>query len=137
MLTFIERLREKPKHTRVQVSFVAAVSVTALVALVWGATLPLRLSGLTSVASETSDVQQEETGSFFSSTRANMAQLISAFGGGAEEQGDEVPVETSASGTYRVGAPAEAAPYDGTGLDQRSAAQPVSARQVQIATSTD
>lgn len=137
MLTLIERLRGKPKAVRVQVSFAAAAVLTALVALVWGATLPLRLGGLASVTSPASEAPVEESASFFSAARANMAQLIGAFGGETAEPTEESSTETGVSGTYQTGAPADAAPYQGAGLDRRSVALPVSAREVRIATSTD
>lgn len=46
MLNWLERQRQKPKAVRVRVAFLIAIVGTALVALVWMLTLPVRLGSL-------------------------------------------------------------------------------------------
>ncbi len=134
-------MRERPKDVRVHVSFLAASAFTGLVALVWGVTLPARLDVMPSLATEQVTESQEGLGTFFSDSRASLGQVIGAMG---TEENASAPQQGSISetGSYMVGAPQEEADapsafetYYGTGA-QGSAAQPVTTREVRIATST-
>jgi hypothetical protein len=56
----LEQLRQKPKHVRVQYAFWTALSVTALIFLLWG------WSTLSRLAPQTPEVGTEVESSFFS-----------------------------------------------------------------------
>lgn len=123
-LSLIERLREKPKHVRTQVSFLTALSVTGVIALLWGVTLPMRLdtSGETVARDDSRSI-----GSFFSDTKSQLGQVIGA---------GVVDGSVSETGTYQVGTPEDAPrpSYQRT-IPEGSAATPVR-REVQIATTS-
>ncbi len=103
--SLVEKLRDKPKETRVQVSFLSALCVTGLVGLLWGLTLPMRLG----------ELPQDDTGeqarsasnlhSFFENTKNSLAQLISGTSEAVPEIPDTDTAGTPPSGAYRVGAP--------------------------------
>lgn len=126
----IERLKQRPRHARVQVAFVAAVCTTGLIATLWGAALPARIAAL-------SGEEPTRNGwgitSLFESARGTAAQLI-----GALPSDDAPPPRETESGTYRAGAPEDAtAPgFRYTPGRDDSAVVPAPRRQVQIATTT-
>lgn len=126
---FVERLRQKPKAVRVELAFVAALATTGVVGLLWGATLPFRLDTLPAQDEQELAEDSRSLGSFFSSARANMAQLIGAEGEPVEEESTG-----SVSGTYRPGAPAEYRPESRTSAEP--AAVPIDRREVLIGTTT-
>lgn len=128
----IERLQQKPRHTRVHLSLIGAIVTTGMIATLWGVALPTRIAAI-------SGEEQARTGwgvvSLFESARGNVAQLIGALQGGAE---DAPPPRETESGTYRAGAPADATSSDFRYAPGRDApaAVPTERRQVQIATTT-
>ncbi len=129
MKQIIEQLREKPKTVRVQVAFLTALSVTAVIGLTWSTTLPARFEGMPAAGADVVAATTEPNG-FFANARANLGQVISAFRG--EE---EVPDRNTApSGAYTTDVPARdmnvfAAP--------KTVVEPVSRREVLIATTTN
>ncbi len=132
----IERLREKPKDVRMQVAFMAALGVTGLVALGWGATLPLRLDALPTDGDKNvvfAPREERSLGSTFAGARDNLGQLIGALRSGEKPE----PEGLSPSGAYTTEAPEEAkrAPYS-MRRGSEAGVEPVGRRQVLIATST-
>lgn len=126
----VDRLREKPKTVRVQIAFVTALSVTAVIGLAWGTTLPMRLD---TAPQDSGAVVKSETsfGVMFAGARANVAQLI----GAVTTEGDAP--EESTSGAYTVGAPeGAAAPSEYQIQKDESVVEPVSRREVLIGTTT-
>ncbi len=73
MLQKIESLRKKPKHIRNRYAFGVAASITLIVALVWGVSLPSRFSEQSSVATKKSAEQTTA----FTDELSEMAALIS------------------------------------------------------------
>jgi len=136
-LTLIERLRKKPKHVRVQVSFLAALSFTGMIALIWGATLPMRALQFTPEG----EVAVRERGdsplaAFFSDTQANLAQLIGVTT--VEVETTSADSGVSASGAYQAGVPEDVvypSAYE-RALNAAPAAAPVDRREVRVGTTT-
>lgn len=139
LLSLIERLREKPKEMRVQVSFLAALGITGVIGLLWGVTLPTRLKGL----SPSDEVAQTESGndlgSFFANTRNNLGQLIGATDGETSDDSETNAIDNAPkSDAYRAGVP-EVEPrgyYDDPLEEQKPVVMPVSRREVRIGTTT-
>lgn len=131
----IERLREKPKEVRVQVSFLAALCVTGVIGLLWGVTLPMRLSGLPKPTEALKTAEESEVNSFFADTKNNLSQII-----GAAQNPREEPEESATPGSdaYRVGAPpAETSGYNDSPFPPSiPAVMPVDRREVRIGTTT-
>ena len=137
--SIIERLREKPKEMRVQVSFLSALCVTGVVGLLWGVTLPTRLQGLP----QGNQMAETEGGNgisaFFGDATSNLGQLIGATGE-AQTAGAESEVSTPpSSDAYRVGAPTTepAGYYDDPLKTKEPVVTPVNRREVRIGTTTD
>ena len=137
--SIIERLREKPKEMRVQVSFLSALCVTGVVGLLWGVTLPTRLQGLP----QGNQMAETEGGNgisaFFGDAKSNLGQLIGATGE-AQITGAEGEVSTPpSSDAYRAGAPVDAPTgyYDSPFQESQPAVTPVNRREVRIGTTTD
>ena len=125
----LERLREKPKEVRVQISFLSALGVTGVVGLLWVVTLPARLQGLPESGKAAAD------GSFYAEAKNNLSQII----GAAQERPEEMQdVPASASGAYREGAPpAETSGYnDFLFAPETPGVAPIDRREVLIATTT-
>lgn len=137
--SIIERLREKPKEVRVQVSFLSALCVTGVIGLLWGVTLPLRLNGLPH-GDETAQAQSEnDLNAFFASTKNNLGQLIGAAGGGAPDDAPEERIDNAPkSDAYRAGAPSvePAGYYDNPFETKKPVVTPVDRREVRIGTTT-
>ena len=144
--SLFERLREKPKEVRVQVSFLAALCVTGVVGLLWGVTLPTRLQGFpgSDQSKGTGEQAQSEQnlGSFFTRTRDNIAQIVGGITG-------ESATDTSAtsgdvgntppqSDAYRVGAPPSEPPgYNDSPIEEpQPVVAPIDRREVRIGTTT-
>ena len=137
--SIIERLREKPKEMRVQVSFLSALCVTGVVGLLWGITLPTRLQGLP----QGNQMAETEGGNgisaFFGDATSNLGQLIGATGE-AQTAGAESEVSTlPSSDAYRAGAPVDAPTgyYDSPFQEPQPVVAPVDRREVRIGTTTD
>lgn len=132
-------MRERPKDVRVHVSFLAATAFTGLIALVWGVTLPSRFDVSPDLAAEEIAESQEGLDSFFSDSRTSLGQVIGAMN--EDEQPAPAAGSISETGSYMVGAPQETntpsafETYYGTGA-QGTSVQPVTTREVRIATST-
>ncbi|MBI4086557.1 hypothetical protein HY416_01090 [Candidatus Kaiserbacteria bacterium] len=131
---FLERLREKPKEFRVQMSFLGALCVTGVVVVLWGVTLPARMQ----VLSEHADPLETEPGTelknFFSDTRDNLGQLIGA-SGETPASPEEAPFGDA--GTYREGTPSPEEPsYGESSFQEKPVVMPVDRREVLIGTTT-
>jgi hypothetical protein len=144
LLSLLERLREKPKEVRVQVSFLTALCVTGVVGLLWGVTLPTRLQGLRTSDQTASAEGSNKVGSFFVDTRNSLGQLISATGEPVTDQmnaagnDNEVNNTPPSSDAYRAGAAAIESPgYNDNPLEtQEQVVVPVQGREVRIGTTT-
>lgn len=136
-LTLIERLRTKPKHVRVQASFLAALSLTGMIALIWGATLPMRALQFTPEGEVAERVPGDSPlAAFFSDAKTGLAQVI----GVTTVEVETAPADsaTSASGAYQVGAPEDTeypSAYE-RALNAGPTAAPVDRREVRVGTTT-
>lgn len=128
----LERLRDKPKEVRVQVSFLGALGITGVIAVLWGIMLPARLQ----IPSGGGVAVEENAGmsGFFTEAKNNLGQIIGA-SDDPKKQEDLVLPET---GTYREGIPAAEPPsYNDSPFQDRAPAEPAGRREVRIATSTE
>lgn len=138
LVSFIERLREKPKDMRVQVSFLGALCVTGMIGVLWGVTLPARLGNLPNDDIGTEAQNASAMHSFFENAKSSLAELI----GGTTEVTRDVPegdvFDVPPSGAYRVGAPE--GETDSTSYQPYAKPEPVvtpvSRREIRIATTT-
>lgn len=137
--SLLERLRDKPKEVRVQASFLTALSVTGVIGLLWGVTLPTRLQGLPQ-SNQTAQAEDENSlTSFFADTKNNLGQLIGATGEPiADDANNQIGSTSPKSDTYRVGAPtSEVGSYNDYPLEeQEPVVKPVDRREVRIGTTT-
>lgn len=135
MRRLIERLREKPKEVRVQVSFLTALCVTGVIGVLWGVTLPMRLQGF-----PPSDRAQSanDLDSFFANTRDNLGQLIGATGKTLENDVQNKAVDNAPkSNAYQAGAPLGAPANNDYQLEaQQPVVIPVNRQEVRIGTTT-
>ncbi len=130
----VQRLREKPKEVRAQVSFLAALCVTGVIGVLWGLTIPTRLSGLPqSIEGAQAQDSTNSVNAFLTNTRNNLGQLISANGDViSESQAEDVSTTPPTSDAYIVGAPEDQGDSEGG----QPVVTPVSRREVRIATTT-
>lgn len=135
--SLLERLREKPKEVRVQVSFLSALCVTGVIGLLWGVTLPTRLQGL-SQSDQGETESQDGLYSFFTNTRNNLGQLIGATDETADDAQNETNDNAPKSNAYRAGAPIGGSDsYGDYSLEeQEPPVIPVDRREVRIGTTT-
>ncbi len=135
----LERLREKPKETRVQVSFLTALCVTGVIGLLWGVTLPTRLRALPQGDQTAQAEGASSLSSFFADTKNNLGQLIGATGQATTtEEEQKIIGSAPKSDAYTVGAPpgADANQNDYQLEKQAPVVTPVARREVRIGTTT-
>lgn len=129
----LERLREKPKEVRVQVSFLGALCVTGVIGLLWGVTLPARMQTLAENTDPMATEPGNELKNFFSDTQDNLGQIIGASG---ETTTENTEGQLGETGTYREGAPpAEDQRYNAP-FEEKPVVMPVDRREVLIGTTT-
>lgn len=136
--SLIQRLREKPKEVRVQVSFLTALCVTGIIGLLWGVTLPTRLQGLSPSGEVAQTEDERDARSFFVNTQQSLGQLIGATNGGASDAQHEPIDSAPKSDAYRAGA-SETEPsdyYDDPFEKKEPIITPVNRREVRIGTTT-
>ncbi len=139
LLSLIERLREKPKEVRVQVSFLTALCVTGIVGLLWGVTLPTRLQGFPQADATAQAETGRDLASFFGDSKNNLGQLIGATGEEVTNNPDNESADTlPESDAYRVGVPEEepASYWDDPFEQEEPGVAPVNQREVRISTTT-
>ena len=96
---FLERMREKPQHVKGQYAFLSALSFTLVVALIWGLSLPARLSNTGEIAKESSDSKERSfsLNSFFTSAQTQIANLVDTVKESTKEPEQTIPAEEIAT----------------------------------------
>lgn len=99
-MSYLEELRRKPKQVRTQYAFFGALSVTLLITLVWGFSLPARFAdtgtetGSAESSGDSLDEQEStfsEFGTFFSNARDQLGNILDSID--IEEEETEVAEE--------------------------------------------
>jgi hypothetical protein len=138
MRRVIEKLRQKPKEVRVQVSFLSALGITGVIGVLWGVTLPLRLQGLPQ-GDQTAQVESANgLNSFFQSTKNNLGQIIGGISTTTSTDTQNQVIDNAPkSDAYTAGAPADAVPNNDYQLEaQQPVVTPVNRQEVRIGTTT-
>lgn len=92
MLRWIEKTRKKPKAVRDQYAFVGALSVTALIALIWFVSVPTHFANM----EVEGEAEKEAVGAFagfLSDAKANIAAVFSAI----PQEDEQAATSTSAT----------------------------------------
>ena len=132
--SFFERLRGKPKETRVQFSLLSALCVTGAVGLLWSTTLPARLARLQTPEDAGLAADAEGLNSFLGDAKSNLAEAIGAGSDGEKSAGAVLP---SASGAYVPGAPPQEQPgYYDSPFQEPPPVAPVARKEVRLGTTT-
>lgn len=99
-MEWLRELRTKPKSIRDQLAFAGAATITALIALVWGISLPSHFSNL---EAEEAGPEEEAIGAFaqfFSEAKDRMAAALVA----SDESGVATGTASSSSDSVAEGA---------------------------------
>tara|TARA_B100000508_G_scaffold140158_1_gene140347 strand:- start:1169 stop:1588 length:420 start_codon:yes stop_codon:yes gene_type:complete len=102
MWRWLSNLRQQPKAYRQRVAFVGAVSMTAVIALMWSVSLPQRLSTIGNVVEEPNEETQSSFNRFFADVREQVAVVgdsVATLRQGADSQPATTSPPTASSTT--------------------------------------